>query len=793
MATSSLPLPRVTELSNPVTDDIDMTTSEGIVRMLSTSDGQLFTGYGGLISLSDPEMVHTLARATRLIMQTLQHPKGRIIFSGCGTSGRLAHLESVSCNQLFRWMNSTTNSMNNNGVNNSSHDYFQYLLAGGDAALLIAQEAAEDKPDAGRGDIQQYLSSIISSLAVDSSVLLPSASLSSSPITTIMDTNKIPIVVIGISCGLSATYVGSMLEYVLECNGSIPISSSSFANDPKECALIVEHGKVFSLSAIALGFNPITAVSQVRVEGWANSFFQILSIMDTQQKQQQELPQASTGTVSNEEKALIINPIVGPESIAGSSRMKGGSATKIIVETLTVTAMDYLLQHKNNEKSMLTYSSINLSRVEECIREIFLQYETTIRQVYHHIPTIGAMVTTASTAVNTIVDKSLTTNISLSRIQQNLSFISPTPRGRIFYIGIGHAGLLGLIDASECSPTYGTLYNEVRGYLGGSWEELMNKEGTKEMYLPKHTRGDQGTLLASTPELIKIGVENGFLDDVLPTLTSADVVILLVIGNDSTFDNTGSNQFSKPLLMGLEGLKKAKQYGAQVRYVLIGKKLSSSSVNDDQVNDEYYQHQQNILTALTAVAPEGVHVPLSLTSIPLYSSSVVLSPGVIIGPQYFSEIALKLVLNAITTGAHVRKGTIYRNRMINLGLTNVKLFHRAVSIVQAVVSCSSVIGHRSILRAIYKVNDEGKNIYAEQPLNDLLARPVLSHVAAAASQLNIVPLAIVLAANMHHISNVSTVSSGISSTPLYLTVEQGQQLLNEEPIIRKAIVKALQS
>jgi N-acetylmuramic acid 6-phosphate (MurNAc-6-P) etherase len=33
-------------------------------------------------------------------------------------------------------------------------------------------------------------------------------------------------------------------------------------------------------------------------------------------------------------EALIINPIIGPEPISGSSRMKGGTATKVILDTV---------------------------------------------------------------------------------------------------------------------------------------------------------------------------------------------------------------------------------------------------------------------------------------------------------------------------------------------------------------------------------------------------------------------------------------------------------------------------
>lgn len=44
-------------------------------------------------------------------------------------------------------------------------------------------------------------------------------------------------------------------------------------------------------------------------------------------------------TIPNFDVDVIIRPIVGPEVIAGSTRMKAGTATKLILNTLTTTAM----------------------------------------------------------------------------------------------------------------------------------------------------------------------------------------------------------------------------------------------------------------------------------------------------------------------------------------------------------------------------------------------------------------------------------------------------------------------
>ncbi|MEX0636966.1 MAG: N-acetylmuramic acid 6-phosphate etherase, partial [Ferruginibacter sp.] len=39
--------------------------------------------------------------------------------------------------------------------------------------------------------------------------------------------------------------------------------------------------------------------------------------------------------------------------------------------------------------------------------------------------------------------------------------------GRLFYIGAGTSGRLGIIDASECPPTYGMPYGLVIGIIAG--------------------------------------------------------------------------------------------------------------------------------------------------------------------------------------------------------------------------------------------------------------------------------------------------------------------------------------
>ena len=50
--------------------------------------------------------------------------------------------------------------------------------------------------------------------------------------------------------------------------------------------------------------------------------------------------------------------------------------------------------------------------------------------------------------------------------------------GRLFYIGAGTSGRLGIVDASECPPTYGVPYGLVIGIIAGGLKaitEAVNK------------------------------------------------------------------------------------------------------------------------------------------------------------------------------------------------------------------------------------------------------------------------------------------------------------------------------
>ncbi len=54
-------------------------------------------------------------------------------------------------------------------------------------------------------------------------------------------------------------------------------------------------------------------------------------------------------------------------------------------------------------------------------------------------------------------------------------------RGRLFYIGAGTSGRLGVLDAAECPPTFGTDPKMIRGIIAGGYRSLVrSREGVED-------------------------------------------------------------------------------------------------------------------------------------------------------------------------------------------------------------------------------------------------------------------------------------------------------------------------
>lgn len=315
---------RITEQSNPLTATIDQASPAEIVRLIGKAEGQSFGDEQWGQGLLDPIVLEQVGGLRTQIKQVLAHPQGTVVFSGAGTSGRLAvHADVLS-----------------------GHPRVHGLMAGGMDAFFSAKEGVEDSPEAGARDL--------------ASVLPEDA----------------PFVYVGITCGLSAAYVAGQLDLTLKRGGV----------------------------AAVIGFNPLEDALTRALPGLDVHFKALLERMPAQ-------------------GGFLLNPILGPEPITGSTRMKGGTVTRLL--------LDILLSNPS-PKTWVGHA----------------------KQV--HRLTFAAMA--RGTAYLRAMEEAGT------RLSRGDGFA---------YLADGRAGLSAVLDASECPPTFGAGFDQVRVFVDDAFEHLL--------------------------------------------------------------------------------------------------------------------------------------------------------------------------------------------------------------------------------------------------------------------------------------------------------------------------------
>lgn len=102
--------------------------------------------------------------------------------------------------------------------------------------------------------------------------------------------------------------------------------------------------------------------------------------------------------------------------------------------------------------------------------------------------------------------------------------------GRLLYFGAGTSGRLGVVDASECPPTFGTPYGMIEGFIAGGREAMFRAQEGAEDY-----------------------EENGAKDVLKANVTDKDVVCGIAASRRT------------PYVVG--AVKKAKELGAKTLYI----------------------------------------------------------------------------------------------------------------------------------------------------------------------------------------------------------------------------------
>ena len=118
-----------TEQVNPESLNLDTLSTLDAVRLMNALDAQV----AGAVAQAAPQ----IAQAVDAIAERFQMG-GRLIYCGAGTSGRLGVLDASECPPTF-------------GV---SPEQVVCLMAGGEQAIRVPIEGAEDSPELGANDVR---------------------------------------------------------------------------------------------------------------------------------------------------------------------------------------------------------------------------------------------------------------------------------------------------------------------------------------------------------------------------------------------------------------------------------------------------------------------------------------------------------------------------------------------------------------------------------------------------------------------------------------------------------------
>ncbi|KAF5408029.1 MAG: N-acetylmuramic acid 6-phosphate etherase [Candidatus Udaeobacter sp.] len=206
--------------------------------------------------------------------------------------------------------------------------------------------------------------------------------------------------------------------------------------------------------------------------------------------------------------------------------------------------------------------------------------------------------------------------------------------GRLFYVGAGSSGRIGVLDASEIPPTFGASPDLVQGIIAG---------GTTALY--RSVEGAEDEESAGTLALRERGIKNG------------DVIIGITASGRT------------PFVLG--ALAHAKSLGAKTILLTCN-------------------------PAVAAVVDRGGPQPAAGTAIDLVIALAV-GPEILTGSTRLKAgTATKAALNIISTGAMVALGKVRGNLMIDLHTSSAKLRDRAVRVVVDLARCDYDAARRQL-------------------------------------------------------------------------------------------------
>ncbi len=253
-----------TEQRNPNSTDIDYASTVEILKIINDEDKK--------VPFAVEKEIPYIEKAVDKIVKSLKKG-GRLLYFGAGTSGRLGVVDASECPPTF----------------GTDPEMVQGFIAGGEAAMFVAQEGAEDFEENGAKDV------LAAKVTADDVV-----------------------------CGIAAS---RRTPYVIGA---------------------VKKAKELGATTLYITCTP-------------------------------------RETFNVEEVDIPICPYVGPEVVMGSTRMKSGTAQKLVLNMLTTTAMVRL--GKTYENMMIDLQMTNKKLVERAKRIVMTITGVDYEEATKHLET----------------------------------------------------------------------------------------------------------------------------------------------------------------------------------------------------------------------------------------------------------------------------------------------------------------------------------------------------------------------------------------------------------------------
>ncbi|MCB9357459.1 MAG: N-acetylmuramic acid 6-phosphate etherase [Calditrichaeota bacterium] len=227
--------------------------------------------------------------------------------------------------------------------------------------------------------------------------------------------------------------------------------------------------------------------------------------------------------------------------------------------------------------------------------------------------------------------------------------------GRLLYIGAGTSGRLGVLDAAECPPTFGTDPWQVQGFIAGGYDALVRAvEGAED-----------------NPD--------GVLHDYEMCCINEEDVVVGITASRRT-----------PFVLG--GLRHAKSHGCFTALLICNEPPTESMIYEASVNAGPGAQPHAPQDSDPSPVFRGGEGGSSGSEPPQQFVDVIISLPV--GPEALTGstrlkagTATKLALNMISTASWVRMGKCYGNLMVDLRMGSQKLQARARRIMMELTGC----------------------------------------------------------------------------------------------------------